>query len=139
VNKPFQIITCHTEKGRTCEIIMTYLTEEEEYKIDNDEVVKLERGSVTFEVSKSKIYAYGEIDFRTGSEDYEVLADMTWLNHCTLRGVNVLSNYNYKHNTATSDIPSGRYYDSMSPEVVAQFKHGQLGKPKRTVIFKRII
>lgn len=138
MNKPFQVISYHTEGGRTKEIIITYLTEDEEQRIDNDEVIDIQRGSLTFEISKSKIYAYGEIDFTRGSDDYKVLEDMTWFNHLTLKGVDVLANYDYKQNIAVSDIPGGRWYDTVRPEVVTQFKHGQLGKPKRCVIFKRL-
>ena len=139
VNKSFQVISSHSEGGKTKEIIITYLTEAEEKLINSCEVVNLERGCLTFEVRKSNIYAYGEIDFTKGSDDYEMLKGMTWFNHLTLRGVDVLANYNYKQNIAVSDIPGGRWYDTVRTEVITQFKHGQLGKPKRCVIFKRSV
>ena len=66
-----------------------------------------------------------------------MLKEETWFNHLTHRGVNVLANYNYKENTAISDIPGGRWYDTVRTEVITQFKHGQLGKPKSCIIFKR--
>lgn len=143
VNKPFQVITSHTEGGKTKEIIITYLTEAEEKLIDNGEIVKLKRGSLTFEVrnsdevGKSNIYTYGVIDFTRGSKDYEMLKNEMWFNHLTHRGVNILANYDYNENIAVSDIPGGRWYDTVRVEVITQFKHGQLGKPKRCIIFKR--
>ena len=137
VNKPFQVISSHTEGGKTKEIIITYLTESEEKLIDSGKVVKLKRGSLTFEVSEKNILVKGAIDFTNGSVDYEMLKEMMWFNHLAQSGVNILADYNYKENTAVSDIPGGRWYDTVRTEVVTQFKHGQLGKPKRCVIFKR--
>lgn len=115
---------------------MTHITENEEKALDNNETISITRGSCTFKIPKNKVYAYGEIDFNKGSDDYNTLADMNWFDRMELHGVDILSRYNYKHNTALSDRKGGRWYDTTRPELVCQFKHGQLGKPKRTIIFK---
>lgn len=118
------------------DIIMTHISEEEEKALDDGKDIMIRRGKLRVKVPKDKVYAYGEIDFKTGSEDYETLEGMNWLNTMELCGVHILSNYDYKNNIARSDIRGGRWYDTTNVAQVCQFKHGQLGKPKRTIIFR---
>lgn len=134
VDKPYQIIMSPSDSNKN--IIMTYISEDEEKALDNDEVVKLKRGKQTFTISRRNVYAYGEIDFTTGSEDYELLTEKNWFGNIELVGVLVPVGYDYKDNLIYNKVKGGTWYDTIRTEVICQFKHGQLGKPKRTVIFK---
>lgn len=118
---------------------MTHLNEKEEKSLDDAGVVKLKRGSLTFNVFKKDVYCYGEIDYNKGSDDYETLSNQDWFIDCDMQGVMVPSNYDYENNIIVSDIKGGRWYDTVKTEIVAQFKHGQLGKPKRSIIFKHYV
>lgn len=118
---------------------MTHITKEEEDALDNGEMIKIKRGKLTFNIEKKNVLCYGQIDFSTGSDDYEELKNQTWFNDYDLAGVTVPSNYDYEENVIASDIKGGRYYDTTKVEIVTQYYHGVLGKPKRTIIFKHYV
>lgn len=115
--------------------IMTYLTKDEEVDIDNKKTITIQRGSREFTISPRDIYCYGEIDFNTGSDDYKELAKLKFLNHLCFCGVWIEANYDYKNHCCYSPIKRKQWYDTTRPEIVAQYTHGILGKPKRCIIF----
>ena len=138
--KDYQTIVAHTSRDRVYhQVLITYITKEEEDKIDNGETIVLQRGNQTFSVSTKNIYCYGEIDFKNGSDDLNLIDDFNWLEHLGLHGIDIPSDYDYNEHACYSPNPSYRTYDTTVPSKVVKWKHGLLGKPKRVVIFKRII
>ena len=137
--KPFQTIDYPSTSATKKIVIVTYLTKEEEDTLDEVGLLTIKRGKLTFEIEKKDVYCYGEIDFNKGSDDYEMLAEQRWFDDCTMLAVTVPSDYDYENNVIESDIKGGRWYDTTRVEVVSQFYHGRLGKPKRTIIFKHYV
>ena len=115
--------------------IMTYLTKEEEVKLDNKETIEIDRGIRHFTINPRDVYCYGEIDFHNGSDDYKELAKMKFLNHLCFCGVWLEANYDYDKHCCYSPIKRKQWYDTTRPEVLSQYTHGILGKPKRCIIF----
>jgi len=115
--------------------IMTYITEDEERALDNKESIEIDRGSRHFTINPHDVYCYGEIDFHNGSEDYKELAKLKFLSHLCFCGVWLEANYDYDKHCCYSPINRKQWYDTTRPEVLAQYTHGILGKPKRTIIF----
>lgn len=134
--KDYQTLICRTESTSKISVMMTYITEDEEHELDNNRPIIIKRGNITFMVNPQTVYCYGEIDFNTNSEDYKTLATFNWLDHLTDRGIGIPANYNYKTHTCVTPLRQYQYYDTVKPEVVAQYLHGVLGKPERTLIFK---
>ena len=132
----YQIIS-KVEKDRIKKfIVMTYLTEDEENQIDNGKTINIVRNKRKFSIQAKDCLCYGEIDFHLGSDDSKIISNFKWLSHLVFCGVWVPSNYDYDTHTTTSDRKTGRWYDTMRPEVVCRYYHGILGKPKRTLIFR---
>lgn len=134
-----RVITCRTDKAAKEAIMMTYITEDEEKQLDEGYDIRIKRGPYSFNVKPSDVECYGIIDFHRGSEDLEIIASFDWLRHLTFCGVVVPSNYDYENHCAYSDLKIARVYDTTRPEVVAQYFHGTLNKPERTLIFRYII
>ena len=135
---PFYIIV--TNKNILCKysIVMTSITEKEEKLIDAQQEITIERGGVKFNISSKNVYCYGTIDYTDYSDDLDVIADFSWLNHLSFRGVVIPANYDYNTHTCKSILNIPKQYDTFKPDVVAQFGHGCLGKPEKTAIFKHI-
>lgn len=117
---------------------MSSLTEDEEKRLDNKETIEIIREGTKFTIAPTDVYCYGNIDFHTGSDDYKQLAKFTFLNHLCFCGIWVPADYNYDKHVCYSEIGRPTWYDTTRPEVLAQYVHGILGKPKRTIIFKCI-
>lgn len=110
---------------------MSYLTQDEEDEIDEGNTIILRRGSCTFCVSKNNIFAYGAIDY-DDDDDLDIIADKTWFDTGSMFGVKVAANYDYN----TNKMEIKRWYDTTDPVAICRFKHGQLGKPERSIIFR---
>lgn len=115
--------------------IMTYLTKEEEVALDNKETIEITRGFRKFRIAPRDVYCYGEIDFHTGSEDYKELTKLKFLSHLCFCGIWIEANYDYDKHCCYSPIKRKQWYDTTRPEVLSQYTHGILGKPRRCVIF----
>ena len=130
-------MTCRSiDKGRFECVTMTHLTEKEEKFLDRNGGITLERDGFKFFVTSKNILAYGEIDFSNGSEDMEYLSTLTFLDHYIERGVCVPARYNYEKHCCYSKCRKPEYYDTTKPEVLLQYVHGVLGKPKSCLIFR---
>lgn len=132
----YQTLICRIEGNIRTSVIMTHITEEEEQNLDNNIPIKIKRGNLTFFIQPQTVYCYGEINFNTGSDDYKTIGTFNWLDHLVTRGIGVPANYDYKTHTCVSKINQYQFYDTVKPEIIAQYLHGVLGKPQRTVIFK---
>ena len=116
-------------------IIMIPISEKEETELDSGSLITVRNG-FGFSIDKTNVICYGEIDFNTNSDDYNVIEGMNWLDHITLLGIGVPSDYDYKTHCCYSPIKVVRHYDTNNPAVVAQYTHARLGKPQRCCIFK---
>lgn len=132
----YQVICSRSiSKVETELIIMIPISEKEELALDKGLLVT-NRDGFQFTIDKSTVICYGEIDFHDGSDDFNVIQDMNWLDHLGALGICVPSDYVYEEHCCYSPIKSYRYYDTTNPAVVAQYMHARLGKPQRCCIFK---
>lgn len=128
-----------SDKGRDKAIIITSITDEEDKLLDKGESIIIKRGEATFLVEPRNVYCYGAIDFKSGSEDMEVIADMNWFSSCIDIGFPLPGDYNYEKHCCYTTGKKPTYYDTTSPERVAQYCHAFIGKPSKTVIFKIVV
>lgn len=117
---------------------MISITEEDEKNLDKGSLHAI-RGDKEFFILSNNVICYGEIDFSNYSEDLDVISNMDWLDHLTLRGVIVPSDYNYEEHCCYPPGKYIRYYDTTNPAIVTKYAHACLGKPERCCIFKQII
>jgi hypothetical protein len=130
-------ITSHiTDNKKGMSVVMTSITAEEEIELDKGNDICIKRGGMKITIPVRNVYCYGVIDFHTDSSDMNIIADFDWLDHLKFSGIIVPSNYDYDKHCAYSDLNVARQYDTFYPEVVAQYGHGVIGKPERTVIFR---
>ena len=129
-------ISSHIEGKKGTTVVMTSITEDEEKELDKGNTICVLRGGFKVTINPDDIYCYGIIDFHDDSEDMDIMADFDWLSHLRFGGVYVPANYDYDKHCAYSDINVARRYDTFRPEIVAQYVHGIIGKPERTVIFR---
>ena len=126
----------HIRDVNSYTVNMTGISEKEEEAIDDNKVLFLDRGGCTFEVSVKNIICYGEIDFNKNSDDFYELADLEWCGNDSMRGVDIPARYDYPTHTCKTPVKCIQTFDTMRFELVAQYAHGFLGKPKRVAIFK---
>ena len=136
LNTDWITLSCRTSKASKELIIMASITEEQEKQLDNGSLTLVTRNKRTFIIDASNKPVYGTIDFSTNSDDYIRLEEMDWLNYLTFGGIAVPSDYDYKTHTCHSPINTYRYYDTVNPAILAQYKHACIGKPERVCIFK---
>lgn len=138
ITKNYRILTYDNRNKVKREItVMTYISEEEESHIDKGETLLLTRGDRHLTVEVRRVYCYGEVDFSTGSDDFNQIDTFSFLDYLTgFTGLPIYANYDYK--THTCRIPEHKLYwaETWSPAIVAQYAHGCLGKPQRIVLFK---
>ena len=118
---------------------MTYITEEEENKLDNSENIVIDRGDISFDIKPNNVYCYGSVDFSTDSSDYNIIDDFDFLKHLTDTGVKIPSDYNYKEHACYSPLSRCRWTETWSPAELAQIAYSYIGKPERIVLFKHVM
>lgn len=121
------------------QVIMTYITEEEEQQLDNGKEITLERGSKSFQVHRNNVYCYGEVDFHEGSDDCKQIATFNFLNQLDWKGVVIPSDYHYDFHECHSPLTCYRWTETWEPDTLARYAHGCLNKPKRIVLFKKLL
>ena len=137
-NPNYHILYSEKNRQTNKEVIMTYLTEEEEKLIDNlgKEVLQLERGSRTFSISVNRIYCYGEVDFHN-NEDLKTIDSFNFLDNIGSIGVPVFADYDYETHTCNSPTKHYRWSQTFSPKRLAMFAHAVIGKPQRIILFNQ--
>ncbi len=115
---------------------MIPISEKEELAIDKGILVKDLGDNFIKVIEKSNIICYGGINFKSGSDDYNVLQNMNWLDDLGVQGLTVPSDYNYEEHCCYPPENRVRYYETFNPAVICQYKHAMLGKPERCCIFK---
>ena len=70
IMKGYQTLICRTERDGI-DIVMTYITEKEEIKLDKGEAIKITRNDKTFNIpnGRGNVICYGHIDFNISSEN----------------------------------------------------------------------
>lgn len=135
-NMPFFIMTPNYNREHKKRYVITSIDEKDEISLDNKLTISINRGGYTFVINPNSVEAYGEIDFRSSSPDMDIIADFRFFTILDSVGTWLPSRYDYEEHCAYSDLNIPRIYDTFKPEVIAQYGHGCIGKPKRCVIFK---
>lgn len=136
IREDYYSIVSNTVQGKVQSIVMTSITEEEEKVLDKGGIINIERGNCKFIIKPSDIQAYGEIDFSDDSDDLSYFVNANWFNHIIWAGFSIPSNYDYETHTSSNKENHMTYFDTKRPEIVVQYVHGVLNKPRRTLIFK---
>lgn len=139
IRKDYAVIISHTNPSnkRDCiSVVMSHITLDEEKTLDSGDNIVIKRGNISFRVSPENLYCYGEIDFNDESEDLETIDGFDWFNHLIFSGYHVPNDYDYETHTCYSPLSCYRTRETWHPADAAQYLHGFLGKPKRTVIFR---
>ena len=137
--KEFYILTSRINSKRKEQVIITYLNEDEEKKLDDNNQITLKRGKTTFHIHMNNIYCYGEVDLRKGSNDCAQIADFDFLDYLGMKGIVIPSDYDYEHHECHSPLKSYRWTETWRPDVLVRFAHGSINKPKRIILFKRLL
>lgn len=114
-------------------VCMIEIDEKEELKIDKlgDKILSLERGDRIFNITKDKIYCYGEVDFNS-REDLETIEDFKFVTDY----VQYITRYDYDKHCSYSFGKKPSWSETNSSAKLAKFAHGCLGKPERIILFK---
>ena len=137
--KEFYILTSRINSKRKEQVIITYLNEDEEKKLDDNNQITLKRGKTTFHIHMNNIYCYGEVDLRKGSNDCAQIADFDFLDYLGMKGIVIPSDYDYEHHECHSPLKTYRWTETWRPDVLVRFAHGSINKPKRIILFKRLL
>ena len=113
---------------------MAPITEKEEALLDEGKAFIIHRGDLSFNLSPDNVFAYGEVDFHNGSEDYENINELIPYRDI----IHIPFNYDYDTHTCKTKTKCYQTYETDNIGAMAQYAHGRLGKPKRVVIFKLI-
>lgn len=136
ISEDYQTVICHTDgKGATrkqTRILMTPISYKEESQLDRGHNIDVTRGGITFHLGKDNVLAYGEVDFHTGSEDYEHFEDL--IDYKDI--VHIPVNYDYDTHTCKTDTKMYKTCESTNIADMCQYAHGRLGKPQRVAIFR---
>ena len=135
----YHILISRTDVNHKEQVIMTYITEEEEQKLDESKELVIERGNMIFQVHHNNIYCYGEVNFKEGSDDCKQIATFNFLDYLGWKGVMLPSDYHYDTHECHSPLTSYRWYETWQPDVLARYAHGCLNKPERIVLFRRLL
>lgn len=135
----YHILVSRTDVNHKEQVIMTYITEEEEQKLDESKELVIERGNIIFKVHHNNIYCYGEVNFKEGSDDCKQIATFNFLDYLGWKGVMLPSDYHYDTHECHSPLTSYRWYETWQPDVLARYAHGCLNKPERIVLFRRLL
>ncbi len=116
-------------------IILTYLTDEEEARLEAQEDITITRGDLEFTIRTSLLYAYGNLDLTPKSELLKQMHDAPWLNRVYVRHF-MPSNYNFETHTSVANSKLGNWFDTDNPATFMPFLWNCIGRPEKVVIFK---
>lgn len=130
---------CHFSDGKARKVFYIAEIDESVEELIEDkqvDIISLSINEKVIKIPKTNICFYGEMDFKTGGEDYETIKynDDLFAGNSSV----IPANYNYaNHSCSYND--NFKVWETFRPELIVQYFHGLLGKPKRCVIFKRTI
>uniref|UniRef100_A0AAU8MID0 Uncharacterized protein n=1 Tax=Geladintestivirus 1 TaxID=3233133 RepID=A0AAU8MID0_9CAUD len=138
IRKDCQFLTCHTKATakykRTPFIIMAPIDDEIEARIDAGLDVVIHTEGYDYNVSPSKVLAYGDIDFNN-NEDIDMIYHLE-LNIDPFSGCALPIPYYYDNHSVKVSKQGIKWFQTWDNYQIALFKHGALGKPKKIIIFK---
>lgn len=123
------------------QVIITFLTEEEELELDNIKdikVIKINRGNRCFEITQNDILCYGLIDLND-ENDVNIISRLKFLSHLDVVGKHIFANYDYDNHTCSSPTKKPKWTETFNPLVLFKYGHGCINKPKHVLLFNRII
>lgn len=138
IHKDYHILCSNKTGSRCVSTIMTYISEEEEYLIDNlkDKIFQMTRGNQVFNVKMNQIHCYGEVDFNN-QEGLDTIDGFKFLDFLGGVGIRIYSRYNYTTHSCSSPKRHALWSETWSPAYLAKYAHGFLGKPKRIILFNQ--
>lgn len=135
----YHILVSRIDVNHREQVIMTYITEEEEQELDERNELTLKRNNIIFQIHSNNVYCYGEVNFKEGSDDCKQIATFNFLDYLGWKGIMLPSDYHYDTHECYSPFTSYRWYETWQPDVLARYAHGCLNKPKRIVLFRRLL
>lgn len=135
----YHILVSRTDVNHKEQVIMTYITEEEEQELDKHNTLTLKRNNIVFQIHSNNVYCYGEVNFKEGSDDCKQIATFNFLDYLGWKGIMLPSDYHYDTHECHSPLTSYRWYETWQPDVLARYAHGCLNKPERIVLFRRLL
>ena len=113
---------------------MTWITDKEEALLDKGRAISISRGGIDFDLDSSNVFAYGQVDLHTGTDDYNAINERIPFKDI----VHLPAHYDYDNHTCKTTVKGYQTYETDDIGAMAQYAHGKLGKPERIVIFKLI-
>lgn len=135
----YYILISRIDTNHKEQVIMTYITEEEEQELDERNELTLKRNNIIFQIHSNNVYCYGEVNFKESSDDCKQIATFNFLDYLGWKGVMLPSDYHYDTHECHSPLTSYRWYETWQPDVLARYAHGCLNKPERIVLFRRLL
>lgn len=139
VNTDFQILTSLIKSNKKEQVILSYLSEEDEKLLDKNSPIIITRGNHTFNITKNQVYCYGDVDFSEDSDDLYEIDNFKFLDSIGAYGIKIPSNYNYDTHSCSSPFKYYMYKETWSPAELTRYHHGCLGKPNKIILFKRTV
>lgn len=138
LNLKKQALLCHIKDIKhNIFIIMEAIDEEQEKRIDNS---KKYYGSIRYDkgndiIPGNNIYLYGEVDL-TKEEDLELIENFNLIDSA---GGRIYSNFDYDDGKFTTIDGIAKQYTTWNPVLWFSYCHVLIGKPKRIIVYKKII
>lgn len=133
------LVMCHFNDGKAKKVFyISEINDSIENEIENkkSEFITITIKNKSVNIPKNHICFYGEMDFTTGSEDYETIKEYDDL--FSGNPSIIPANYNYIEHSCNFDY-NFKVWETFRPELIVQYFHGRLGKPNKCMIFKRTI
>lgn len=136
----FRILCSNRGLNSDYQIVLSYLTKEEEIRIDNlgNGRIILPRGDKKFEVKLNKIFCYGEVNFYS-DEDLDTIDDFHFLDYLGAKGIPIPSDYDYETHSCMPPNNILRWRETWSPSELVRYSHACLGKPDRIILFVNLL
>lgn len=136
IMKDYRILIYPTKTNRLS-VVMTYIDDEEEAKLDKGLSFTMTRGDKKFKIdnNRTNVLCYGHIDFNIDSDDYYQLEDIIPFNNI----VHIPVDYDLATHTCFSPIKMVRTVECSNISRICHYYYGVLGKPDKVIIFKWIL
>lgn len=118
-------------------IQMEPIDEQQELRIDKS---KNYYGSIRYEkdgiiIPAENIYLYGEVDL-TNQDDREIIEHFDLIDK---DGATIYSNFDYENGTFKTIDGIAKRYTTFNPILWFSYCHVLIGKPKRVIVYKKIV
>ena len=130
------VLTSHTNSDKNTIIVyMSYLTQEEENILDNEDSIEITRNDITYNIEKRNVLGYGNIDFSEDSVDVKLLRHYNNLLYNRMPG-KLIPVFNF--NTMNIKTRKGIIQRTETWDFSELCKYGYctLNKPNKVIIFK---